>query len=131
MSIYDSHDFEQNANWGEQNMLHLAVTWQATDNLKITPSFYYSKDYSNDIDTFWFDIPKYTVNPGVFTNVVTLGTGATKFNFDFRTKPTPAAPMVPITSMATSRSVRAPISIIRTWPRGRIHTGTRRCTCHR
>jgi iron complex outermembrane receptor protein len=86
VSIYDASTVEHNTNWGEQDMARLAVTWQATPNLKVTPSFYFSKDYSNDIDTFYLPIPKFTVNPGVFTNVVTLGTGATRFNFDFPDK---------------------------------------------
>jgi outer membrane receptor protein involved in Fe transport len=86
VSIYDASTVEDNSNWGEQDMARLAVTWQPTAKLKITPSFYFSKDYSNDIDTFYLPIPKFTVNPGVFTNVVTLGTGANRFTFDFPDK---------------------------------------------
>ena len=86
VSLYDGHTFGNDLNSGDQRTARVVVTWAPTNRLKITPSFYYSQDYSADNDSYWFDIPQYTVNSGIFTNVVTFGAGANKFNLDFPNK---------------------------------------------
>jgi outer membrane receptor protein involved in Fe transport len=85
VSYYDGHTFDENSNGGEQRAVRFALTWQPTEQLKITPSYYYSLDHSDDLDTYWRDIPQYTVAPGVFTNVVNFNTSLplpARFNFD-------------------------------------------------
>jgi outer membrane receptor protein involved in Fe transport len=37
-----------------------ALKWQPTENLSLTPSFYYAWDRKNDLDTIYNDVPEYT-----------------------------------------------------------------------
>jgi outer membrane receptor protein involved in Fe transport len=89
VSYYDGHTFDKNTNSGEQRAVRFALTWAPTERLRITPAYYYSLDHSDDLDTYWRDIPQYTVNPGVFTNVVAFNgslPAAARFNFDLPDK---------------------------------------------
>ncbi len=50
-----------------------ALRWQRTEQLEITPSFYYAWDRKNDLDTIYNDVPQYTT-PAIGT--VLTGAGA-------------------------------------------------------
>jgi outer membrane receptor protein involved in Fe transport len=89
VSYYDGHEFDKNTNGGEQRAVRFAATWAPTPKMKITPAYYYSYDHSDDLDTFWQDVPQYTVNPGVFTNIVNFNTALpaqARFNYDLPDK---------------------------------------------
>jgi outer membrane receptor protein involved in Fe transport len=73
VSLYNGRVFDKDTNQGDQRSARFTLAWQATDKLTITPAFYYSYDYSADNDTWWNDVPQFSVNPGVFTNYVHLG----------------------------------------------------------
>jgi outer membrane receptor protein involved in Fe transport len=45
--------YSRNTNWDSARNARIALKWQATDNLSFTPSFYYSYDKANDVDTYW------------------------------------------------------------------------------
>jgi outer membrane receptor protein involved in Fe transport len=51
---------QKNANFDETLLMRLAAVWAITDNLKVTPSFYYQDRYRNDVESYW---PLYS-NPG-------------------------------------------------------------------
>jgi outer membrane receptor protein involved in Fe transport len=89
VSIYDGHTFDKDSNWGDQKVARLAISWKPTERLTITPSYYYSRDYSADLDTWWKDIPAFTVNEGVFTNIQTFNSAldpSRRFIYDLPNK---------------------------------------------
>ena len=51
---------EKNANYDQTSLIRLAFLWAPSDQLKITPSFYYQDRYRNDVESYW---PLYS-NPG-------------------------------------------------------------------
>ena len=56
-----SLDTEQkNANYAQTKVFRLSAVWAPSDNLKVTPSFYYQDRYTNDVQNYW---PLYS-NPG-------------------------------------------------------------------
>lgn len=73
VNIYDGSSIAKDTNSGQQFVARLALTWQATPNLKITPQFYTSVDHVNDSDTFYQNIPQFRTNAGTFTNKVRIG----------------------------------------------------------
>jgi iron complex outermembrane receptor protein len=79
VSIYDSHVVKPDVNWGDTKTARIALAWQATDRLKITPSFYYSDDKVNAQDIFWNNIPQFKLNSGTFLNSGTIN--GVKFSF--------------------------------------------------
>ncbi|MDB5460060.1 MAG: TonB-dependent receptor [Caulobacteraceae bacterium] len=88
VSIYDGHTVASNTDFGDQKALHLALAWQATSNLRITPSLYISSDSLADQGSFWQNVPRFTTQGGTFTNKTRVGDGAsvpgsTGFNLDF------------------------------------------------
>ncbi|MEJ0040691.1 MAG: TonB-dependent receptor [Gammaproteobacteria bacterium] len=68
VSLYTGETFAPNANWREAKSFRLAMLWQPTDQLKITPSAYYSGDYQHDGELAFGNVPQFTINSGVFTN---------------------------------------------------------------
>ena len=73
VNIYDGTTIANDTNSGHQFVTRLALAWQATPDLKITPQFYTSVDHIDDQDTFWQNIPQFTTNGGTFTNKVRIG----------------------------------------------------------
>ena len=73
VNIYDGTTIAKDTNSGHQFVARLALAWQVTPDLKITPAFYTSVDHVDDQDTFWQDIPKFSTNAGTFTNKVRIG----------------------------------------------------------
>jgi iron complex outermembrane receptor protein len=51
---------QKNANFDETTLIRLAAVWAPTDNLTVTPSYYYQDRYRNDVESYW---PLYS-NPG-------------------------------------------------------------------
>src|ERR1700716_3299144 len=51
---------EKNANYDQTMLVRLAAVWAPTDNLTVTPSYYYQDRYRNDVENYW---PLYS-NPG-------------------------------------------------------------------
>ncbi len=68
VSLYTGEQFANNTNWRETTAGRLSMLWVATDNLRITPSLYYSKEYLHDSELFFGNIQQFTINSGVFTN---------------------------------------------------------------
>ncbi|MBY8829396.1 TonB-dependent receptor [Hephaestia mangrovi] len=61
VDVWDSSKkYKSNANSGKQGQFHLALKGQLTDSLSITPSFYYSYDHSDDVDTYWAKVDQST-----------------------------------------------------------------------
>lgn len=50
----------EDTNSQDQKAFKGALRWQPTDNLSLTPSFYYAWDRKNDLDTIHNDLPQYT-----------------------------------------------------------------------
>jgi outer membrane receptor protein involved in Fe transport len=73
VNIYDGTTLAKDTNSGHQFVGRIAVAWQPTPDLKITPAFYTSVDHVDDQDTFWENIPQFTTNAGTFTNKVRIG----------------------------------------------------------
>jgi iron complex outermembrane recepter protein len=44
---------QKNANFDQTKVLRVAAVWAPTDQLKITPSFYYQDRYRNDVENYW------------------------------------------------------------------------------
>ena len=57
VSPYDGKVFCQDCNTGEQNVLRVALKWQPTDNLSITPSIYASNETNNDASSYTLPVP--------------------------------------------------------------------------
>ncbi len=72
VSIYDGSSIAKDTNGEDAQTARLAVTWAPTADLKITPALYVSKDFLADSDTFWQNIPQYTVKGGTFANSGTI-----------------------------------------------------------
>jgi iron complex outermembrane receptor protein len=51
---------QKNANFDETTLIRLAAVWAPTDDLTVTPSYYYQDRYRNDVESYW---PLYS-NPG-------------------------------------------------------------------
>lgn len=77
VSLYTGEEFGSNTNWRETSSGRLAMAWAPTENLKITPSLYYSRELLADHDLFFDNIPQFTTNCGVFTNRGTTPGGVT------------------------------------------------------
>ena len=73
VNIYDGSTIARDTNSGHQLVGRIAVTWQATPDLKITPAFYSGLDHVDDGDTFYQNIPQFSTNGGTFTNKVRIG----------------------------------------------------------
>jgi outer membrane receptor protein involved in Fe transport len=88
VSIYDGRTFAEDTDSGEQRAARLVMTWAPTEQLRVTPSVYYSYDRINDLNLSYENIPQFTTNGGTFTNRVRVGEPAgtpnsTGFNLDF------------------------------------------------
>jgi len=57
---------EANANWTETTTARLAVKWQVTDDLEITPSIYYQRLQIHDTAAYWISLSQ--PNDGVYRN---------------------------------------------------------------
>jgi outer membrane receptor protein involved in Fe transport len=44
---------QKNANFDETMLLRLAAVWAVSDQVKVTPSFYYQDRYRNDVESYW------------------------------------------------------------------------------
>ncbi|GAC1304650.1 MAG: TonB-dependent receptor [Steroidobacteraceae bacterium] len=44
---------EKNANYEQTMLLRLALVWAVSDEIKVTPSFYYQDRYRNDVESYW------------------------------------------------------------------------------
>jgi outer membrane receptor protein involved in Fe transport len=44
---------EKNANYDQTMLVRLAAVWAPTDNLTVTPSYYYQDRYRNDVENYW------------------------------------------------------------------------------
>ncbi len=53
---FDGITTQTNANWQETTTARLAVKWQITDALEITPSLYYQRLYINDTAAYWISL---------------------------------------------------------------------------
>jgi len=51
----------KDVDWGADQAFRLAVRWAPTEHLEITPSAYYYHTHSNDLSTFWENVPSFTV----------------------------------------------------------------------
>ncbi len=74
VSPLTGNTFAKNTDWSDRKAGRIAVTWQATDKLKLTPSWYYGEDYRADTSSFIENLAGFTLNSGYFIN---RGTGAT------------------------------------------------------
>jgi outer membrane receptor protein involved in Fe transport len=54
--IYDGDTTQSNANWQETTTARLAVKWQVTDALEITPSIYYQRLAIHDTAAYWVSL---------------------------------------------------------------------------
>ena len=95
VSIYDGHTIAKNTDWSDQKALRLAVTWAATERLRITPAIYTSSDHANDQGSYWQNVPQFTTQGGTFTNKTRIGDPASApnsngFNLDFPDSTLPA-----------------------------------------
>ncbi len=72
VSLYTGKTIAQDINGGLQTAARLSVLWAPTNDLKVTPAFYYSQDHQNGSDTFYENIPQFTINSGVFLNKGTI-----------------------------------------------------------
>ena len=79
VSIYDAHEVASNTNNTVSQAVRGALTWAASDRLRITPAYYWSQEHGEDSDVFWENVPAFTVNSGYFTNKGTVNGVA--FNF--------------------------------------------------
>ena len=44
---------QKNANFDQTTLVRLAFVWAPSDNLKITPSYYYQDRYRNNVESYW------------------------------------------------------------------------------
>jgi len=51
----------KDVDWGSDAAYRIALLWKPTEHLEITPSFYYSRDHTNDLSTFWENVPVISV----------------------------------------------------------------------
>lgn len=51
---------DKDTNSQDQKAFKLALGWQATENLRVLPSFYYARDRKNDTEIVYNDVPQYT-----------------------------------------------------------------------
>lgn len=61
--------YKKNANFSSSRAARAALKGQLSDNLSITPSFYYSYDHANDVDTYWQKVEPSTT--AAFTRAAT------------------------------------------------------------
>jgi len=61
--------YSRNTNWSSARTARVALKWQASDTLSFTPSFYYSYDHANDVDTYWQKVDQSTTT--AFTRATT------------------------------------------------------------
>ncbi len=87
VSLYTGEQFGNNTNWRETTAGRLAMLWAPTENLRITTSLYYSKEYLADHELYFDNVPQFSANCGIFTNRGTTPGGATGgVQYDFADK---------------------------------------------
>jgi outer membrane receptor protein involved in Fe transport len=57
-SVYDGHTFGTDENYGTSLGLRATLRWQVDETLKITPAYYYGRDYKNEGDNVWGPSPE-------------------------------------------------------------------------
>lgn len=80
VSLYTGEQFATDTNWKTGFAGRLSALMQATDTIAITPAIYYSRERLNNVDTYYRNIPEFTINSGVFTN---RGTTPSGVQYDF------------------------------------------------
>ena len=50
---HTNHTLDSDANWNQTTTVRAALTWKASENLTVTPSFYYQELYINDTAAYW------------------------------------------------------------------------------
>jgi iron complex outermembrane recepter protein len=61
VSRFDGRVLDADTNKQDSLSARLALKWQATDNLSITPSFYFNHDIAADQDIYWTNVGGYSV----------------------------------------------------------------------
>ena len=72
LSKYDGHRFGKDINWGQAVSFRAAALWEVNDRLRITPAFYYSRDFDKNKPTWREDSAQYDVGGGTFNNSGTV-----------------------------------------------------------
>lgn len=54
-------------NWRNDQAFRLALKWQVTDKLTVTPAYYYTSSYHNDGDFFWENVAPFTQGARYYT----------------------------------------------------------------
>jgi len=76
VSLYTGEQFAKNTNYRDGHAVHASVLWQATERLRVTPSFYYSLEEYGNNDVYNTDIPEFTLASGIFTNAAWVKSGS-------------------------------------------------------
>lgn len=58
MNYWTGKVTEKNSNYTETRTFRLAMAWKPLENLTITPSFYWQKQYFNDSGNYWLELSK-------------------------------------------------------------------------
>lgn len=75
VSLYDGREFAKDTNWKTGVAGRLSALVKVTDTVSVTPALYYSRELLNNVDTYYRNIPQFTLNSGVFTNRGTTPSG--------------------------------------------------------
>ena len=51
----------KDGDWGKDQAFRFALRWAPAEHLEITPSVYYYQTHTNDLSTFWENVPSFTV----------------------------------------------------------------------
>jgi outer membrane receptor protein involved in Fe transport len=68
VSRFTGNTLAKDTNSDEAYAVRLALLWQVTDRLSVTPSIYRSRERKNDVDAFWENVPAFTQAERYYTS---------------------------------------------------------------